>query len=1116
MHYEHQLLLPARLGLVLCAAALLPACGSDGNGNSNTGPGGDLGPGGFNLVQFGTDEGGTLTNGATWRINRPIEMTFNQAVDFSTVSFSSISVQTLNGQPALGEFRVQTDEFGELIPEVIVFQPRCPVEPDLSDAGLEPGSVTYQLSVVGADASAGIAIRSVSGEVLSLSQQRVFQTPAGTEPSTIFFDVVPNGSATPLVQNGAGTAAVSSRVVFSEEDAETGELIENEFDFLIGLDGTPVEIPGVPINLFSGNGQDVSVLIEFDQPVNPSADNVNAERVQLQFLENEGQSTEIWRALPSQVSLEANCTSTGAQILIRPIGILPQGASFRVQISNAFEDLIGTPGALVLNNFARFRTSSTNNPIFNDGGALGDEIFLPFNVPAGQVGSFEQVVPDFVEPVAVWENGQLRAAFDFEGTGGEGGVFDWEVPGGSTFPFNTSFQQITGGPGFQLTSSVNVLGGVLQVRNLRVPADAVLRASGPNPLRIFATGTVEILGSIDVSGAAGPDTNQLLSPNIAKPGAQPTCGGGGGGGASQITNTSTPQGGTGFGAFSAPAGGGQGGETAYLMTNNALARTAAGGGGGTFATVDATGNDIAGVQGGNGAANAFGALTDTTPAIGGLPGPSPFVDNNPDNDFFGLLTNSSGELIAGELEQPWAGGGGGGGGDSTNSNTFPQPGSFDLGQELSGAGGGGGGGQLQILSLGDIIFSGPNARVVSDGGRGGRGESSNFLNGIAGSGGAGSGGHIILQTAGNLDITDLEVADPVAVAQLGGEEVVLDAFSAAGGPGGPGVDFVYTNAQGDPLIGAGGAGSGGVIQVHVRSTDNILPGVGMLNNFAVPNPWICAPTFGAVSRARTIFLPLGGARLNPLSEIEQVFFNFQGVNLTDSITDPDDEDEMISNPDFGRILTSNNQVPELDAILEGTVLDVDPINNTVSVDASELLTDVSEPFSNDIYLRNTQLLRQFGMRLSSGSNVVTFNVSEGTFDSETSELSLVLSDPTGTLVNFTDPGVDFDLVPRFFRVLTNGVPDFLPDSASVKFRFQGVASDVDGNPDPTNILVPQQNEQSDAEFTSDIQLFNNSLAAGILDYVRMEIEFDLDAEEAGLQVSNPRPVLDFARLVLKF
>lgn len=1114
MHYEHQLFYPARLGLVLCAAALLPACGSDGNGNSNTGPSGDLGPGGFNLVQFGTDEGGTLTNGATWKINRPIELTFNQAVDFSSVSFNSISVQTLNGQPALGEFRVKNDEFGEPIPEVIVFQPRCPVESDLSDAGLEPGSVTYQLAVVGADVNAGIAVRSVGGTVLSQSQQRVFQTPAGTDPASIFFDVVPNGSATPLVQNGAGTAAVSSRVVFSEEDPESGELVENEFDFLIGLDGMPVEVPGVPINLYSGDGQDVSVLLEFDQPVNPSADNVNTDRVQLQFLEDEGLSTETWSQLPTEVVLEANCTSTGALVRIRPIGILPQGARFRVQISNAFEDLIGTPGALVLNNFASFRTNSTDNPGFTDSGALGDEVFLPFNVPAGQVGSFEQVEPDFVEPVATWENGQLRASFDFAGTGGEAGTFDWEVPGGSAFPFNTSFQQITGGPGFQATSSINVLDGVLQVRNLRVPADAVLRASGPNPLRIFATGTVEILGTIDVSGAAGPDTNQLQSPNVAKTGAPSNCGGGRGGGASQITNTSTPKGGTGFGAFNAPAGGGEGGESAYLMTNNALGRTASGGGGGSFANVDASGNDVEGVQGGTGAANAFSAVTDTQPAIGGMPGPSPFVDNDDTNDFFGLRTEGD-ALIVGELEQPWAGAGGGGGGDSTNSNSFPQQGTFVLSKELAGAGGGGGGGQLQILSLGDITFSGPNARVVSDGGRGGRGESSNFLNGIGGSGGAGSGGHIILQTAGNLDIDDLVKPDPVPIPQLGGEEVVLDAFSAAGGPGGPGQDFIYTNANG-PLIGAGGAGSAGVIQIHVRSTDNIIPGVGKLNNFSVPDPWICAPTYGAVSRARTIYLPLGGARLNPLSDIEQVFFNFQGVDLTANIEDPDDEDETIPNPDFGRVLTAGNQVTQLNSILDGTVLDVDPINSAVSVDASALLTDVSAPFSNDIYLRNTELLRQFGMRLSSGANVVTFSVAEGSFDSDTDELTLVLIDPTGTLVNFTDPGVDFDLVPRFYRVFTNGVPDFLPDSASVKFRFQGVGSDANGNPDPTNILVPQQSSEGGAEFTSNIQEFNDSPAAGILDYVRMEIEFDLDAEQTGLQVTNPRPVLDFARLVLKF
>ncbi len=579
--------------------ASLTACGGSGSGFTGTGPDADLGKD-FELVKFGTDEGGSLTNFTTWKINRPIEMSFNQPVDFSTVDFNSISVFNQAGEPALGEFRVKTDAFGELIPEVIIFQPRCPVQPDLSDAGLKPGGDQYQIVVIGKDINQGIAVRSQSGKVLVESQQRIFFTPLSTLASEIFFDVVPGSSAEPLVQDEDMTKPVSSRIELLDE-AGGGFVVPTVMEFQV-VNGAPTVIQEIPINLYSQSAQDVSVVLEFNQPVNPSESNVNSNRLQLQYFDTEAN---VWRKLPTDVVLEENCTASGARARLTPIGILPQASIFRVFISNAFEDLIGTPNTAVQNNFASFETTSLQNPpSFEDPGALGDEIFLPFDIPAGQTGSFEQESPDFAEPLAIWENGQLRAGFEFAGTGGPDGNFDWSVPPGTTFIFNTEKQTIFGGPNFSTSKEFNVLDGVLQVRNLRVPADSRLRAIGINPLIILATGTVEILGEITVDGAAGPDVGQLSVPNIAKQGAPSNCGGGRGGAASQITNSSTPKGGQGFGAFNQTGGGGLGGETSYLATMNEINRQGAGGGGGGFANVDAAGNNVSAQPGQDGSAPA--------------------------------------------------------------------------------------------------------------------------------------------------------------------------------------------------------------------------------------------------------------------------------------------------------------------------------------------------------------------------------------------------------------------------------------------------------------------------------------------------------------------------------
>jgi len=152
---------------------------------------------------------------------------------------------------------------------------------------------------------------------------------------------------------------------------------------------------------------------------------------------------------------------------------------------------------------------------------------------------------------------------------------------------------------------------------------------------------------------------------------------------------------------------------------------------------------------------------------GGLPGDAVFVDDDPDNDFFGQ---------GGEHAVLFGGQGGGGGGSRVDSirhglwslDAFGSPevppvappcypklqiGSVFVSPtflDSKGGGGGGGGGAVMLRSFGDIVI-GRTGYIDTSGGHGGGGEvvtNSSF----SGGGGGGSGGAIILQAAGSIRI----------------------------------------------------------------------------------------------------------------------------------------------------------------------------------------------------------------------------------------------------------------------------------------------------------------------------------------------------------------------------
>jgi hypothetical protein len=381
------------------------------------------------------------------------------------------------------------------------------------------------------------------------------------------------------------------------------------------------------------------------------------------------------------------------------------------------------------------------------------------------------------------------------GSGGPGGNFDWCVPAGQTLILDTASTLLTGGPHCSGTMVQQVLGGIVEARNVSIGPGAVVRVIGPNPLMVFASGTVRIEGTLDLSGISSQGVTTFNTTYLPEPGAPGQAGGGAGGTGNPIFTASCPKGGNGCGAFGAVDGGGAGGETGWnnIAAAQLDARRGAGGGGGgfgsnqaqtfgpvgTFGAWDQTFIGLDGEPGfSNEDLNASGALSGAAGPFGGSLGRRPFKDSDPLNDFWGYGISLAGFVVQGELDRPWAGAGGGAGGNACfvpNGAQWPQVPFNPIGDE-KGAGGAGGGGSLQIFALGDIVF-GQTGLILCRGGLGGGGENKYYLDRIGGGSGGGSGGHVILQTAGVIDFS-LSLGPSTKPGELAG------GILATGGQGG--------------------------------------------------------------------------------------------------------------------------------------------------------------------------------------------------------------------------------------------------------------------------------------------------------------------------------------------
>ena len=235
---------------------------------------------------------------------------------------------------------------------------------------------------------------------------------------------------------------------------------------------------------------------------------------------------------------------------------------------------------------------------------------------------------------------------------------------------------------------------VLAVDRLDVPADAILRVSGPRALLVLSRQAITIAGIVD--GAAGCDVDPTTPARD-----RVWCGGPGGGNGGRRDNGNGRTGATGC----APGGSGDAGG----FTDEH------GGGGGGFGTAGADGGGVDGIGGDSEGGDACGSDS-LEPLRGGSGGGTAGyrANSGDDNRTAGgggggaiQLTSRVAVVVTGVIDVAGEGGAG-----TAQASTFTPPG---------GDGGGGGGAGGGLLLEAPTVSVGAGAIVVANGGGGGAG-----------------------------------------------------------------------------------------------------------------------------------------------------------------------------------------------------------------------------------------------------------------------------------------------------------------------------------------------------------------------------------------------------------
>lgn len=521
----------------------------------------------------------------------------------------------------------------------------------------------------------------------------------------------------------------------------------------------------------------------------------------------------------------------------------------------------------------------------------------------------------------------------------------------------------------------------------------------------------------------------------------------------------------------------------------------------------------------------------------GRGGDSVFVrDGDLKNDFWGRRLNTDGTVTVGELLTPWAGSGGGGGGDSCAVNrpnldgvggadpitNFLPLSVFQLVSANStqigwvkyrkGAGGGGGGGQLQIWAIGKIKLGAASA-IQANGGVGYTGESVIYTdNGVSGSGG-GSGGHVILHTATGMDFSAFSVGTASNASQFGNLTPV-DPVQAFGGRRGwavandsPKLPGTTTDDGNNTfMIGRGGAGANGVIQIHVPNplTDITWPSAAAngikayIGNpvdtdkleeayalFTAPTAYALIPFAAAASMVQSQWIDTGLAGLR--SSPDGTLGNWTFPDYANALH------KFLGTQPNGLVSTSGQKTVVQPEIATGSIFDV-------TFDPFEVIVPDADGTFSALFLRNPALLVGFDV-YPKAAGTAAFQIVGASYDRASDVLRMqtrVSDTPMQFALDVNSP--TWSVRQKFLRVETSGLRDGLPSSTSIRLEFQGADESAAGSNEPG------------APFPSATGWTPNLTSLLGYRFIRYRVTFDADAQSDGIDLNSPLPLMDYLKL----